>query len=370
MHSQLMADRAEAGEPVVEATETVVIGGGQAGLAVGFHLRRLGRPFVILDAHERVGDEWRRRWDSLRLFTPAGHDDLPGLPFPDRRWSFPTKDEMADYLEDYAARFDLPVCTGVRVDGVGRRDGRILVCAGDRRFEAANVVIATGPFQRPRVPPFAARLDPGIVQLHSSEYRNPAQLRDGAVLVVGAGNSGADIALDVAPTHRTWLSGEHPGHLPLNTVGLSGRLAFPLLWFAWTHVLNVRTPIGRRVRPKVLAGPEPLIRVRPKHLDAAEVERLPRTTGVRDGLPELADGRVADVASVVWATGYRMAYDWLDLDAFAPDGDVAGRRGVVADEPGLYFVGRHFQHAFNSHTVGGVGRDARHVARHIAARGA
>src|SRR5205085_11145609 len=175
-------------------------------------------------------------------------------------------------------------------DGVGRTDdGRFIVAAGDERYLADNVVIACGAFQIPYTPPFAAELDPRIVQMHAEDYRNLEQLADGPVLVVGAGNSGADIALDVARAHRTLLSGKHPGHLPINTVGLSGRLAFPIIWQVWTHVINVDTPVGRKVRPKVLRGPEPLIRVKPKHLDAARVERVGRTVGARGGLPLLDD---------------------------------------------------------------------------------
>ena len=361
-------ERREVAELEVEHVETVIVGGGQAGLAVGYHLARRGRPFVILDAHECVGDSWRRRWDSLRLFTPAGHDDLPGMRFPAPSWSFPTRDEMADYLEAYAAHFGLAVRGGVRVDGLGTARGRFVLAAGERRFEADQVVLASGPFQTARIPAFAPEVDRRILQLHSSEYRNPSQLRHGGVLVVGPGNSGADIALDVADSHRTWLSGEHPGHLPLNTAGTSGRLAFPLLWFVWTHVLNVGTPIGRRARPKVLAGPEPLIRVKPKHLAAAGVERVARTAGVRDGRPLLEDGRVMDVANVIWCTGYRQDLGWIDLDGFEDGTEPETERGVVGSQPGLYLVGREFLYAFNSHTVGGVGRDAEHIADHIAGR--
>lgn len=352
----------------VERFETVIIGGGQAGLAVGYHLAERGRPFVILDANQRIGDAWRKRWDSLRLFTPAGHDNLPGMRFPAPHWSFPTRDEMADYLETYAARFELPVRTGVRVDGLGTARGRFILAAGEQRFEADQVVIASGAFQKARIPEFAPDLDPRIVQMHSTEYRNPSQLRAGPVLVVGPGNSGADVALDVASNHETWLSGEHPGHIPVNTVGTSGRLAFPFIWFVWTHVLNRRTPIGRKVLPKLEAEPEPLIRVKPKHLAAAGVQRVARVGGVNDGLPVLEDGRVMDVANVIWCTGYRPDLEWIDVDGFEGDTEPTGERGVLDSQPGLYVVGREFLHAFNSHTIGGVGRDAEHIATHIATR--
>ena len=181
-----------------ERIETVVVGGGQAGLSVGYHLAQRGLSFVILDANERIGDSWRKRWDSLRLFTPARFNGLDGMPFPGPGHSFSTKDEVADYLETYAVRFRLPVRTGVRVKRLSRNGARFLVDAGHRRFEADNVVVAMGSYQLPRLPVFAASLDPDIVQLHSAAYRNVAQLREGRVLVVGVGNSGAEIALDVA----------------------------------------------------------------------------------------------------------------------------------------------------------------------------
>ena len=193
-----------------EYVETIVIGGGQAGLAAGYHLRGHGRPFLILDAGERVGDSWRDRWDSLCLFTPAHFSRLPGMPFPTRNWYFPTKDEMGDYLEEYAEHFELPVRSGVSVHRVERAGDRFLVSAGELRLEASNVIVATGAFRIPKVPSFAAQLDPRIVQLHSSEYRNPGQLLAGDALVVGAGNSGAEIAYELADTSHVPARGaEH-----------------------------------------------------------------------------------------------------------------------------------------------------------------
>ncbi|WP_046469345.1 flavin-containing monooxygenase [Allosalinactinospora lopnorensis] len=348
--------------------ETVVVGGGQAGLSVGYHLARRGLEFVILDAHERIGDAWRHRWDSLRLFTPARYSGLAGMPFPGGRHTFPTKDEMADYLESYAARFDLPVRTGVRVERVWSNGNGYLVVAGDHVWEADNVVVAMSTHQQPRRPPFADRLDPAIVQLHSADYRNPSQLRDGPVLVVGAANSGAEIALEAADGHRTWLSGRHPGHVPFRIEGAAGRVLVPLVLRGLFHrVLTVRTPMGRRARPKVLANGWPLVRTKPKDLTAAGVERVPRVEGVREGLPLLADGRTLEVANVVWCTGFRAGLDWIDLPVF---GKMEPRhyRGVVASHPGLYFVGLLFLYAASSEQIHGLDRDAAHVAGTIAAR--
>jgi putative flavoprotein involved in K+ transport len=358
-----------------EQYETVIIGGGQAGLSVGHHLARRGRRFVILDANQRIGDAWRKRWDSLHLFTPARYNGLPGWPFPAPAWSFPTKDEVADYLEAYAARFELPVRTGVRVDRLSREGDRYVVAVGERRFEADQVVVASGAYQRPRIPAFAPELDPGIVQLHSSQYRGPSQLQAGGVLVVGAANSGAEIALEVSRDHRTWLSGRHPGQEPFHPGGRWDPLLLPVVWFVASHVVTVKTPIGRMVRQKFQIGADghpsrglPLGRIRPKDFTAAGIQRVPRTAGARDGLPVLDDGRVLEVANVIWCTGFVPDFAWIDLPVFGEDGGPVHDRGVVGSEPGLYFVGLNFLYAMNSSLVGGVGRDAEHIAKHIASR--
>jgi putative flavoprotein involved in K+ transport len=354
-----------------ERYDAVVVGGGQAGLAVGYHLARHDLSFVILDAGDRPGDSWRSRWDSLRVFTPGRYDGLPGRRFPAPAWSYPTKDEVADFVADYARRFGLPVRSGVRVDRVWRHGDRYLLAAGESRFEAASVVAATGAYHRPRIPDFAGHLDPGIVRLHSSEYRNPAQLQPGAVLVVGAGNSGAEIALDIRRGgHRTWLSGRDTGEeLPVRHGGLPDRLLTPPLWFLFSHVLTTRTPAGRALRRKALqVGGHPLARVKRSDLLAAGVERVPRTTGVRDGRPLLADGRLMEVANVVWCTGYRPDFGWLDVPELDEYGAPVHDRGVVSAQPGLYVVGQYFLHGLTSSLIGGVGRDAGHIARHIADR--
>jgi putative flavoprotein involved in K+ transport len=351
-----------------ERFDTVVVGGGQAGLATGYHLARLGRPFVILDAGQRIGDAWRDRWDSLRLFTPARYSGLPGMGFPAAAWHYPTKDEVAGYLETYAARFQLPVRTGVRVDGLTRQGDRYLVTATGRRFEAANVVVASGAFHNPRIPGFAPELDRGILQLHSTGYRRPSQLRDGGALVVGAANSGAEIALELSAGRPTWLSGPHPGNEPARAGGRADRLTTPALWFAFSKVLSVGNPVGRRLRPKLLTAAAPLARVRRKDLAAAGVELVPRTVGARDGLPLLEDGRALEVANVVWCTGFRHDFAWVDLPVFDAGDEPRQDRGVVASQPGLYFVGLHFLTSIISPLVGGVGHDAEHVVNEIAGR--
>ena len=352
---------------MMEQIETVIVGGGQAGLALGYHLAQRDRSFVILDENERTGDSWRKRWDSLRLFTPAYLSDLPGLDFPGPRTRCPSKDEMADYLEAYAARFDLPVRRGQCVDSVIKNTGRFIVSAGDHRFEADNVVLAAGGYQAAYVPDFANQLDAGIVQLHSSQYRRPSQLRDGDVLVVGAANSGAEIALELSATHRTWLSGRHPGTEPARAGSRVDRLLTPPFWFFISRVASVTNPIGRRMRPQMLNMTLPLGRVKPRDLNAAGVVRLPRTVAVQDGMPVTEDGRVVEVANVVWCTGYRPAFDWVHLEGFDQEGQPIHDRGVAA-EPGLYFIGLFFLASAASSLVGGVGRDAEYIAQHIAAR--
>jgi putative flavoprotein involved in K+ transport len=361
-------DKRREAVPSAETFDTVVIGGGQAGLAVGYYLKKRGRSFVILDANERIGGSWRTRtWSSLRLFTPARYDGLPGWPFPAPGWSYPTAREAADYLEAYAARFDLPVRTKMVVSRVAKDGDRYVVECGERRFEADRVVVATGFYGKPAVPEVASELDPRIVQMHSSEYRDPSQLRPGGVLLVGAGNSGADIGMEVSKRHRTWLSGRDKGQIPFRIEHPLRRLVVPLLWFVASHVLTVKTPIGRKVRPHVLEGGAPLIRVKSQDLLAAGVERVAKTVGAHDGLPVLEDGRVMDVANVIWCTGFRQDFSWIEVPVFGDDSEPVHERGV-ASEPGLYFVGLDFLYSFTSENVGGVGRDARHIAKHIASR--
>jgi putative flavoprotein involved in K+ transport len=352
-----------------ERFETVIIGGGQAGLAVGFHLKRRSRPFVILDANERIGDSWRTRWDSLRLFTLARFSSLSGWRFPAAGGSFPSRDQMADYLEAYAARFDLPIRTGTRVDRVSKEGDRYVVSAGDRLFEADNVVVASGAHQDPHVPAFAKQLDPSIVQLHSSDYRNPSQLQQGGVLVVGAGNSGADISLDAVGAHPTWMSGPGTGHIPFRIeTPIARLLLIRIVRFVGHHVLTLRTPVGRKFRAMVRSRGGPLIRVKPKDLSAAGVERVSRTIGVEGGFPALEGGRVLRVSNVVWCTGFRQDLSWIDLPVFGEDGQLTHDRGVVPSEPGLSFAGLVFQFAATSDVITGVSRDAEYIAKHIASR--
>jgi putative flavoprotein involved in K+ transport len=353
-----------------ERFDTVVIGGGQAGLVTGYELRRRGIGFVILDANERVGQAWRDRWDSLRLFTPARAASLPGMKLPVPGDRYVTKDEMADYLEAYAERFALPVRTGTRVARVSRTDDgfEVETAFGDLLL-ADNVVVATGQHGRPHVPGFAKDLDPDIVQLHSSGYRNPAQLRPGGVLVVGAGNSGADIALEVVRSHPTWLAGPSTGALPFDIdTWVAREIATRIVVGLGRHVVTLRTPIGRKARAKNEGKGDPLVRVKPKWLASAGVERVGRVVAVEGGLPVLDDVGTLPIANVVWATGLEQDLSWLEPAALDADGRPVHDRGISTTVPGLFFVGLRWQFSIGSDRIPGTPRDARYVVRSLAGR--
>lgn len=346
-----------------ERMQAVVIGAGQAGLATAYELKRRHLDVAVLERDERVGDQWRRRWDSLRLFTPARYDALPGSTFPAAPDSFPSKDQMADYLGDYARDNSLPVRTGVRVLSLKRTGGEYLIETSSGPLEAEHVIVTTG-YNRPRVPSFAAEIDPAIRQLHAAEYRNPSQLA-GDVLVVGAGTSGVEIAIEAAQAgHRTTLAGRSTGAVPPIFYAFGGKP----FWFYANHVASVRTPIGRRMKPFVLNHGAPLIRLKMGDATAAGVQRAGRIEGVRDGVPVFADGRRTGPETIVWCTGFKRDYSWIDMPILGRDGYPNHVGGVVDGQSGLYFVGLPFQTRLASGLVGGVGRDAQAVADVIAAR--
>ena len=351
-----------------ERFHTVVVGGGQAGLAAAYYLKKLGIDYIVLESRARLGDVWRDRWDSLRLFTPSKFNSLPGAPFPGDAFYFATKDEAALYLEAYAEKFDLPVRRNMTVDTLARHNGEYLLTSGPHRISAENVIVATGAYQQPVIPSLARDLNPGIVQMHSSEYKRPDQLPEGNILVVGAGNSGGEIALELARERRkVWLSGRDVGRIPANTFGrvLGGRP----YWFFISRVLNVRTPIGRKVRQKALHQGTPLIRLAPRDFPGAGITRTPRVSSVNKGLPQLQNGQTLDVQGIVWATGFRPEYSWIKLSIFDENGSLEHEGGVVGASPGLYFLGLHFQTALTSALLGGVGTDAQRIVEEIRSRG-
>lgn len=349
--------------------DTIVIGGGQAGLSVGHHLKRAGREFIILDGAERIGDVWRNRWDSLRLFTPAKFDGLDGFPFPAAKDHFPTKDEMADYLERYAERFALPLQLGQSVERLSRRGDRFVVETGCTTFEAKHVVVAAAGYRQPRIPEMARDLPADVFQMHSHDYRRPAQVPPGRVLLVGAGNSGAEIAMDLAPTHDVVLAGRATGHIPFDISGFWGRklLVRVVVRGLFHHTLTLGTPLGRKFRARMQGKGMPLIRTRPGALEDAGVTRIGRIARITGHSATSVDGAETGFDSVIWCTGYHPGLDWIDLPVFAEDGAPRHRFGRAVDVDGLYFAGLPFQYAVSSTMVGGVGRDARRIAAWIGA---
>lgn len=341
--------------------DSIVIGAGQAGLAAGYYLQRAGLRIALLDAQEEVGAVWRQRWDSLRLFTPARYNGLPGMPFPGERYSLPGKDEVADYLQAYAKRLDLPVRLGTRVTSLRPDAGAYSVSTDSgEELSARSVIVATGANQQPYVPAFAAALNSQIVQVHSSGYRRPAQLPSGSVLVVGAGNSGAQIALELAEAgRRVVLSGPNTGSLPRRFLG---RDIYDWLWPTLMRP-PVHTALGRRLMLGRLFAGDPLVGMSARSLERANLMRVGRTIGVREGLPLLEDGNLdAETVAVVWCTGFRPDFNWIELPVFGLDGYPLHRRGLVQAAPGIAFVGMRFQYRASSALLGGVGEDAAYVA--------
>jgi putative flavoprotein involved in K+ transport len=343
-----------------ERVDVVVIGAGQAGLAIGHFLARQRRRFVILDGAEAIGAAWRSRWDSLVLFTPRRYDGLPGLAFPGDPAGYPTGEEVVEYLDKYAAAFKLPVELGSEVRSVTANDGTFVVELDERRIEADQVVVATGPFDVPRVPAIAHRLAPEVFQIHSTGYRKPADLPQGRALVVGGGNTGFQIAKELSATHPVHLAiGSRQTPLPQR---LLGRDLF--WWLTKLGLLNktVDSRIGRRLRDR-----DTLIGSSPRELRRRYgVELKPRAVDASGRTVSFGDGTQVDVESVIWATGYRPDYSWLQLPVLEPDGGVRHRRGVT-EIPGVYFLGLSWQHTRGSALLGWVKDDAEFIAARIEA---
>jgi putative flavoprotein involved in K+ transport len=341
---------------------TIIIGAGQAGLAAGYHLSKANEDFVILDAVKKVGDSWRNRWDSLYLFTPSQYDGLPGFSFPKARGAMPSKDEMADYIEKYAERFNLPIRLNENVKHLSRTESEFEITTDKGILKCDKVIIATGTNPLPRIPEFSKDLDKSIHQIHSSQYINPVSLPSGNVLVVGAGTSGVEIAIELARSRHTLISGHPTFHIPDLIFRYFGRLYW---WFA-SNVLTVSTPIGRKAKKSIVKGGGPLVNVSVKDLADAGVEQVPRMAGVENGQPKLVDGRVVSVSSIVWATGFKPDFSWIDMRVtYEKNGWPLTKRGIYNEIEGMYFLGMLFQYSLTSGLVGGVGRDAAYIAKHI-----
>lgn len=348
--------------------QVIVIGGGQAGLAAGYHLARAGTEFVILDAESRTGDQWRRRWDSLRLFTPAKHSWLPGSPWQRPGNDRPTKDETADYLADYVATWRLPVQASTRVVRVSRNGSGFVVGTDTGEFHAPGVIVATGADATPRVPALSADCDPGITQLHSCDYRNPSGVPGARALVVGFGTSGAEIAIELAQAGRqVVLAGRPTPVVPGPLLAVAGDVWWQLL----TRVFSRTTPIGRRMAPQVVGHGAPLIGISPRDVRGAGVRVVGRIETTIDGQPA-ADGEPLAVDTVVWCTGFHGDFGWLDVPGLALDarGYPIAPFGLVDGVPGLGFVGMPFQTRLASQLLGGVGDDAGRVVAGLLAAGA
>ncbi len=346
------------GVPMSIRHEVIVVGGGQAGLAIGYYLARQGLDFTILEATHEPAAAWRDRWASLKLFTSARYDSLPGLSFPGDPDRYPTRDEVADYLSDYAAHFELPVQLDSRVRSLRRGDGFTLE-VGTRSYEADQVVVATGPFQTPRIPSCAGRLGAEVTQMHSSSYRAPDAIPPGRVVVVGGGNSGYQIAADLADTHEVHLAiGSRQLPLPQRILGRD------LFWYldaVGFLRLSQESRLGRRLaaREDTLIGSSPR-RLRRRHA----VTQHGRVTDAEGSVVRFADGSAVEVSTVIWATGFRLDLSWIDLPVLDPEGRLVHRRGVTT-EPGLYFLGQIWQHTRGSALLGWVKDDAEYLARQI-----
>ena len=344
----------------VPVLDVLVIGGGQAGLAIGYHLARADLRFQIVDSGSEIGGSWRARWDSLRLFTSGRYDNLPGLPFPTGADSYPGKDEVADYLRAYAAQFDLPVRFDTTVTSLTRgADGTYVAKAGADALEARQVVVATGPFQVPFTPPVAADLAPAVHQLHSAHYRRPDQLPPGRVLVVGAANSGCQIALELSDTHQVDLAaGRRIPTVPQRPLGRD-------IWW-WASAMRLdRVTADSRLGHR-LAGRDQNVGIGPRGLARRHgVVARPRVTSAAGRTVSFADGTSADYDLVVWATGYVVDDSWIDIPgAVGERGRLSQTRGITASR-GLYTLGRTWQHTRGSALLGWVGNDAGHLAGQI-----
>jgi putative flavoprotein involved in K+ transport len=282
-----------------EQFSTVIIGAGQAGLAAAYYLRKINDDFIIFDRGIQIGDSWRQRWDSLKLFTPSQYDGLPGLPFPASRGTLPTKEEMADYLVVYTNKFSLPVQFETNVTELNKTPEGYEIITSKGKVYSNYVIVSTGTNPKANIPAFASDLNKDITQIHSSMYKNQKEFPASDTLVVGAGTSGVEIAIELSTSRPTILSGQATPHIPDLVFRYFGRLYW---WFAY-YILTLSTPVGRKIGPKIHGSGAPLISVSIENVKEAKVEQLPRLTGVKDGLPQLEDGRVLSVTSIVWATG-------------------------------------------------------------------
>jgi putative flavoprotein involved in K+ transport len=357
---EVSAENASASGSASERFDVVVVGAGQAGLTMGYLLAQQRRRFVILEAADSIGAAWRTRWDSLLLFTPRRYSGLAGLAFPGDPDGYPGRDDVIAYLEQYAAAFELPVELSSPVRSLTAADGRFVVGLEDRSLEADQVVVATGPFQVPNVPALAGELASELFQIHSTGYVRPSDVPEGKVVIVGGGNTGYQIAKELSSTREVTLAvGSRQKPLPQRVLG---RDLF--WWLTKTGLIKktVESRIGRRLRAS-----DTLIGSSPRELRKRYgIDLKPRVVGASGRTINFADGSELEVDAVIWATGYRSDYSWIDAPVLGPDGRLQHRRGVT-DVPGLYFLGLTWQHTRGSALIGWVKDDAEFIAAQIAA---
>ncbi|RAX51246.1 potassium transporter Trk [Arthrobacter sp. AQ5-05] len=346
---------------------TIIVGAGHCGLSMAHELGKSGEDHIVLDSGPAPGSSWRSRWDSLQLFTPAAHDGLPGRRFPARGSVLPAAGAVADYLESYAEAFGLPIHSSTTVTGmdIGAAGG-FTVHTTDGTFTADRVVVATGVHQAPKIPAFAARISAATTQLHSSEYRNPQMLPEGPVAVVGFGTSGAQIACELAAGRQVTLCGKPTAHVP----GALIHFAPALYWLLVHRILTRSTPAGRKVAKGFLAHGAPLIGLTADDVDSAGVIRAGKIAEVRDGVMVAQDGKVVEASTIIWATGYRPDFSWINGLEVDGSGYPFHQRGISTRVPGLGFLGLPFQYGLTSGIIGGAGRDARYLARRLPHRAA
>ncbi|WP_299093595.1 NAD(P)-binding domain-containing protein [uncultured Metabacillus sp.] len=342
---------------MVNRYNTIIVGAGQAGLAMGYYLRDMTNSFLLIESHARVGDSWRLRYDSLRLFTPRSHSALPGMSLPGDQNGYPTKDEVADYLEEYAKKFNLPVKLNTKITKVSKEEDNFhIITNSGEEFLTKNLIIATGPFQKPSIPDFSDKIPNDIFQIHSAHYKNPSQLKDGTTLVVGGGNSGMQIAAELSSTRDVYLSlGKKPKFLPYQVFNKS------IFW--WFSVLGISKLTVDSKPGQFLKKNDPIIgkEIIPL-VKEGKVKMLPRTTGFSDQKIKFENGNEIQPKNIIWATGFKPDYDWLDIsNIFDEKGNPIHERGVTK-EPGLFFIGLSWQYRRGSALLLGVGEDAKYLA--------
>lgn len=339
--------------------DTIVIGAGQAGLAMGYFLKKSNRTFLLLDKNKRIGDSWRNRYDSLILFTPRSHSALPGLQLLGDKHGYPTKDELADYLENYSNQFDIPVKLKTSVKSLSKIDGIFHVLTENSElYKAKNIVVASGPFQQPFYPKFSKEIPDEVFQIHAADYRNPGQLNEGSTVVVGGGNSGMQIAVELSPDREVYLSlGKKPKYLSYEILGKS------IFW--WFGVLGISKLTIDSKLGQLLKRNDPIIGTESKALiKSKRIKLLPRATGFKED-KMIFGNQSFKPNNIIWATGYRPDYQWIHIPhIFDTYGNPIHNRGVTS-EPGLYFLGLSWQYRRGSALLLGVGDDAKYLVHQI-----